>query len=278
MARLAAGHDVWCLGRGSPGIEDGTLRWISHDLTRPTLPDDLPDTVDTVVYLAQFPDYRDFPGRAADIYQINTGSVFLLLEWARKAAVRRFIYASTGGLYGHGEEPFREDAPLPEPGGPLGFYFATKRAGELLCSQYANLLTTMSLRFFFVYGSGQAPQMLFPRLIDSIGNDREISLEGDAGPRMNPIHARDAARAIETCLDLNRSGPINIAGEEVVTLKGLCTRIGALADKPPRFARRPNSGTGDLVADISLMSTLLGPPQVGLTEGLAEMVPTTEPT
>ena len=76
----------------------------------------------------------------------------------------------------------------------------------------------------------------------------------------------------------NRSGPINIAGEETVTLRDLCAKIGALANKPPRFARRPNTGTGDLVADISIMSTLLGRPRVGLTEGLAEMVSATEPT
>ena len=64
------------------------------------------------MHLAQSPRYRDFPEGALDVFEVNVGSTQRLLDWACRQGVKRFIYASSGGVYGHGEAPFEEDVPI----------------------------------------------------------------------------------------------------------------------------------------------------------------------
>ena len=120
LARLTEHHDVVAVARCPPQASRG-VRWVTHDLSRPTLPPDLPHHVDAVVHLAQSREFREFPSRAGDIYAINVASTALLLAWALEAGARRFILASTGGVYGTGSGAHVEDEPIGWPGVP-SFY------------------------------------------------------------------------------------------------------------------------------------------------------------
>src|SRR5690242_9272017 len=95
------------LGRRAPA----EMEFIQHDLRSAVLPA-LPNDIESVVHLAQEPNFRDFPANADAILAVNTGATFQLLEWARTAGVKKFILASTGGIYAPSDRPIDEQQPI----------------------------------------------------------------------------------------------------------------------------------------------------------------------
>ncbi len=270
VRRLGQEHEVWALAR-RPWSGGGGIHLLTQDLAAENWAVTLPERIDAVIHLAQSPHFREFPECAEDIYGVAVGTTMRLLAWAARAGARHFILGSTGGLYGGSELPVRESDPLPEMRSQLGFYFATKRASELLVTQYAGELNTVILRLFFVYGSGQAPHMLMPRLVGNIREGRPVYLQGEEGMRLNPIHVDDAVAAIARCLDLGESRVFNIAGPEVATLRDAALRIGQEVGREPIFTIDATSRANHLVADIRRMSSALGAPAIGLASGIAEL-------
>jgi nucleoside-diphosphate-sugar epimerase len=262
VQRLRAEHDVYAVARAA--LASGGVHWISHDLMRPLEEAALPARVDAVVHLAQSRHHREFPERAADIFGVNVGSTFALLDYARRAGAARFVYASTGGIYGGGDRAFDErDRPAQD----LGFYPASKQAGELLVNSYRAFFQTTVCRFFFVYGRGQNESMLMPRLVRSVRNGDPITLQGRDGMRINPIHVADAVDAAARCLSLAGHEVLNIGGGEVLTVRAIAREIGSIVGRGPVFTRQDRPPM-DLVGDISRMKALLGEPRVRLEEGL----------
>ena len=192
---LRTHHEVHALHRpGSPGEGSGA-RWIATDLTDRIFLDALPIGVDGVIHLAQSRRFRDFPEGARDVFGVNVESTAALLDWSVRTGVRRFVLASSGGIYGYGRDPFTEEHPVGS-AGPLGHYLASKHCAELLSESYADHMTVTILRFFFVYGPGQRPDMFIPRLVGSIAEGRPIMLGGEDGLCTNPVHVTDAVSAI----------------------------------------------------------------------------------
>lgn len=260
--------ELIAVGRHALSISGVT--WIPHDFSRPKLPELPPDST-TVIYLAQSEHFRQFPERAQDIFDVNVSGVQKMLEWARTSGVKRFILASSGGVYGHGDTAFREDDAI-GPIGPLGYYLASKHCAELLAGSYANCFTIAILRFFFVFGPGQKQSMLIPRLVDSVRNGRPITLQGHEGIRINPIFVDDASMAIRRSLELTRSHTINVAGPEVLSMRQIGTLIGQAVGREPVFEIEQDVIPRHLSGDISKMCTLLAPPRVSFADGLLSML------
>lgn len=75
---------------------------------------------DVVFHFAAQIDVRVSVSKPALDAEVNVAGTINLLEAARSSGVRRFVYASTGGaIYGEGEPPFPEDAPI-RPLSPTG--------------------------------------------------------------------------------------------------------------------------------------------------------------
>ncbi len=88
-------------------------------------------------------------------HHVNVDGTFNMLEAARKAGVKRFIFSSSAAVYGNIEGLCSENSPC-HPVSPYGF---SKRIGELYCQQYAHVLglETVVLRYFNVFGPRQNP-------------------------------------------------------------------------------------------------------------------------
>ena len=262
LPALAATHDVWAVSRrhgtgvnSQPG-EPSTVSWLSADLAVEALPAALPARADAVVHFAQSLHYREFPEQALDVFNVNVASTARLLDWSRKAGVRQFILASSGGIET----------------GSRNYYLASKASGELLAESYSDLFAVSVLRFFFVYGPGQKPGMLVPRLIDSIRMGGEVALVGRDGLRLNPIAVADAVQAVVAAIDGNVSGRFDIAGPEVLTLREMCETIATQLGVAPRFALDLTRVPTEIVGDIAAMSTRLRAPRCRFADGIVEML------
>ena len=84
----------------------------------------------------------------------NVTGTLNVLEGCRHHGVGHLVFASTSSVYGlNTRMPFSPHHGVDH---PLSLYASTKRAGELLCHNYAALfgLPVTALRFFTVYGLG----------------------------------------------------------------------------------------------------------------------------
>jgi nucleoside-diphosphate-sugar epimerase len=208
---------------------------------------------------------------------VNITGTLGLLEAARRAGVRRLVFAASSSAYG--------DTPtLPKvetmPANPMSPYALQKYVGEVYCSLYTRLygLETVALRYFNVYGPRQDPKSeyaaVIPRFVTAcLGNDSP-RIYGDGEQTRDFSFVSDAVQANLLAADAPRaSGTVmNVAGGRRVSLNQLLRDIieltGANVEPhhdPPR--------SGDSLADLGRAGELLGyTPRVQLRKGLLRTI------
>ncbi len=266
--RLKRAHRVLAVSR-SAGPAEGVER-VRLDLSDPHFERALPPRVDAVVALAQARDYRLFPEKALEVFEVNATALLRLLDWSRRVGVRRFVYASSANVYPRSAGPIAED----DRPGPGAFYGRSKYIGELLVESYAACFSCTVLRLFTVYGPGQT-NMLIPNLIERLHQGRAVQVEGEEGLRLSPIHVGDVCRVFQAVLE-EGSAPysvLNVGGEEAVGIRGLAEVIGRVMGTTARLEFLGGAEPGGWVADCRRLRARfdLGA-FVGLEEGLKETV------
>ncbi len=256
---VALGHDASRLPSG-PGIEPAVV-----DLSGP-IDDAAIPSFDAVVHLAQA--NVPFPERATELFRVNVASTQQLLDLARRRGAARFVYASSGSVYGFGDGAVAED----DPRRADDFYAVTKRSGELLVRAHREHVGTAILRFFAPYGPGQVDRLV-PGLIARVSGGEAVTLRAGGRPRMTPVYVDDAVEAIVRSLGSEAHLVLNVAGDEVASIRDLAERIGRVVAREPVFAEQEGAVAGDLIAVNERMHELLGDRQlIGLDEGLNRMV------
>jgi UDP-glucose 4-epimerase len=127
----------------------------------------------------------------------NVLALLSLLEGARAAGTRRFIFSSSGGVvYGERKPPHDETAPKL----PLSPYGVSKLAAEFYLGCYAQLygLETVALRYSNVFGPRQDPHgeagvvAIFGNRLRS---KKALTVYGDGNQTRDYVYVGDVARA-----------------------------------------------------------------------------------
>ncbi len=105
-----------------------------------------------------------------ELFTVNAGATAALVDYAVQAGARRFVYGSTGGVYGYRVGRIREST---EPA-PFDLYTVSKWHGETVVVRERRLSTAV-IRYFFPYGPGQRTGIV-PRLADSLNEGRPITV------------------------------------------------------------------------------------------------------
>ena len=228
--------------------------------------------VDAVFHEAAQAGVRASWGQNFRVYtENNVLATQRLLEAARGASLRRFVYASSSSVYGDARQlPVSEEA-LPIPVSPYG---VTKLAAEHLCHLYrVNFgVPTVSLRYFTVYGPRQRPDMGFHRFIKAIMAGDEIVVYGDGNQTRDFTFVSDAVAANLACLESDAAGQVfNIGGGSRTSVNRVLQILEEISGQKPRV-RRIEIQKGDVrhtFADTSRARQTLGfQPTVSLEEGL----------
>lgn len=227
--------------------------------------------VEGVVHLAA---QTGVPGSLEDPFrdcEVNVTGTLNLLEAARRANVKRFVFASSNAPLGRQIPPATEDkAPL-----PISPYGASKLAGEGYCLAYHGSwgLGTVVLRFANLYGpySGHKNSVV-AKFFRDILHQGKISIHGDGSQTRDFIYVKDLCGAVLLAL----CG--DVSGEVFQIATGVETSIQELASLVQRVADREfnihyaSARQGDIrknYSGIDKANTLLSWfPKTDLAEGL----------
>src|SRR5262245_11411809 len=199
-----------------------------------------------------------------------------LLDCARKAGVRRVVYAASSSAYGNQPTPRKLESDLPS---PLSPYAAAKLAGELYCEAFWHSygLATVGLRYFNVFGPRQDPHgpyaAVIPLFIQAVLSGKRPTIYGDGLQTRdftyvgNIVHANLLAAAAP-----NAAGRIvNVGSGQATNLLDLLTALNELAGTrvEPIFAPPRPGDVRDSLAEINLARDVLGyDPKCDLRSGL----------
>jgi UDP-glucose 4-epimerase len=208
-----------------------------------------------------------------------TGTVNLL-DAARKAGVRRVVFAASSSAYGDQATPSKSEGLVPA---PLSPYAAAKLAGEFYCQAFTATygLETVSLRYFNVFGPRQDPQSQYaaviPKFITEMLDGRRPTIFGDGKQSRdftyidNVVHGNLLAAKAPGAVGRT----INVACGQSYDLLELVNGINrALGTNIEPVFESPRVGdVRDSLADISLARELLSyKPTVGFDQGLRRTI------
>jgi UDP-glucuronate 4-epimerase len=207
----------------------------------------------------------------------STGNVIgtqRLLEFARAAGVRQFVFASSSSVYGvNPRVPWREDDPVLMPVSP---YAATKVSGELSGHVYSRLhgLRFIALRFFTAYGPRQRPDLAIHRFARLMLEGRPLPVYGDGSSRRDYTYVDDIVQGLLAAMAYADSPyeVINLGNNRTVRLDELVSTLERTLGVTAKIERLPEQA-GDVPqtwASIEKARRLLGyAPSASLDEGIA---------
>ena len=157
-----------------------------------------------------------------------------VLDAARKAGVRRVVYAASASAYGGASDPAGqgEDTPLCA----LSPYAAAKLAGEYYAEAFAATfgLETVRLRFFNVFGPRQRPDSPYSGVIAIfaalLAAGRTPTVHGDGLQSRDFVYVADVAKALTLAAETpGVSGRVyNVGTGQCVTLLQLIDVLNKL--------------------------------------------------
>lgn len=142
-------------------------------------------------------------------FESNAKGTLNVLEASRNNGVKKVIFACSAAIFGdHPEIPKREDSPIL----PKSPYGADKYISEVYLRLYNELynLTTISLRYFNVFGPRQDPSSPYSGVISiftsRIAQGKEITVFGDGKQYRDFIFVKDVVQANMLALEKIQSG------------------------------------------------------------------------
>jgi UDP-glucose 4-epimerase len=208
-----------------------------------------------------------------------TGTV-TLLDAARRAGVRRLVYAGSSSAYGDQPTSPKRETDLPAPISPYG---AAKLAAEYYCRAFTATygFETVCIRYFNVFGPRQDPDSpysaVIPLFITAMLSGRQPVIYGDGRQSRDFTYVANVVRANLLAAEArNVAGrTFNAAGGRSISLLELIHQLNRLLGtevKPVHTDPRP----GDIhesLADCSQAREMLGyEPIVDFEEGLRRSI------
>ena len=232
--------------------------------------------MDYVLHQAAIPSVPRSVEDPATSNSANITATLNVLLAARKAGVKRLVYAGSSSAYG--------DTPtLPKhegmPTNPQSPYALQKLVGEQYCQMFTKLygFPTVTTRYFNVFGPRQDPGSPYSGVISlfatAVLDGRPPIIHGDGGQTRDFTYIANVVDGVlRACEAPNVSGEvINVATGGRISLNDLLRVLsGLVKTSVPAIHKEPRAGdVRDSQADISKARALLGyKPIVSFEDGL----------
>lgn len=269
------------------GVDDlsaGILEQIPHevefhkmDIRSPELPA-LCENVDVVFHLAAkncIPDCQLHPLETADVNILGTINVF---ESARRAKVRRIVYAESSAIY-----EGTKSLPTPETDfTPQTFYAISKATDHLLAKAYQSFygMKMVGLRYLNVYGPHQDYRRVVPPVMSAfiirLLTGQKPAIFGDGTKRRDFIHIDDVNDFHVLCITSEKAvnGVFNLGCGENHSIQEIYDLTCKLLNskEPPQYLPDAPGEAQENLGDITRARSIGWTPRVNLETGLRGLI------
>ncbi len=242
------------------------------DVCKPETLEQLPQ-FSALFHLAADTFVPDSYNKTAQFFSTNINGTLNCLEICKKYTAK-FLFA---GSYVYGQPqylPVNENHPV----SLWNPYATSKVIGEQLCQCYSKEFQTIttSLRIFNIYGAGQNPNMLIPKIIVGLQNGK-LELETST-PKRDFVYVDDVVNAFILAFEKGNQGysVYNVGYGKSYSVAEVVNAaqkiINNNTDVKYNNTLRPTE-VPDVVADFSKIKAELGwHPQVDLPQGLEKII------
>lgn len=212
-------------------------------------------TFDAVIHAAT-PAVTDVPD--AEMMSIILDGTQHVLEFAKQCGCQKFMFTSSGAVYGPQTAPVAEDAPCH----PVTAYGKAKLAAEQMCVD-SGLYTLLPRYFAFVgpYLNRDIHFAIGNFMRDCLAN-RPIMIHGDGTPLRSYLYADDLVAWLFAILEKGESGrPYNIGSDHALSIREVAETVRSVlhSDNEICVQGRPSLEPPSVyVPDISRIKTELG--------------------
>ena len=222
--------------------------------------------------------------RPATFMNTNMLLAFNMLEGARIAGVKEYLYTSTYGVYSHSGKMKEDQMWNTNPSYNDRFAGWAKRMGELQIEAYKiehNWKKIYTVRPANIYGPyanfSDANSMVIPSLIKKFASGKNpIKVWGDGVAVRDFINSKDVARMMIKVVEKEYEKPINLGSGKGTSIKQLVKIISESRYLKTKskviFDKSQPSGDKIRVLDTSKANKLGIKPIVVLSEGINEMI------
>jgi UDP-glucose 4-epimerase len=283
---LAQGHRVRVLDNLSTGKHANLaalldrVELVEGSITDPAATARAVEGCEVVFHLAALPSVARSVEAPLESHEACATGTVQVLDAARRAGVRRVVYAASSSAYGDIPGAVRRES---EPVSPMSPYAAAKLAGEFYCRCFTTVyrLETVRLRFFNIFGPRQDASSPYSGVIalftSLLMQGRVPRVDGDGLQSRDFTYVGNAVQAVIKAADaLAAVGNVyNIGTGTSVTVLDLLTHLNEIFGQQvqPTFGPPRAGDVRHSQADISLARRDLGyEPTVSFAEGLRKTV------
>lgn len=256
---------------------EGQFEWIQGDLVDFEVCQRVAEGAEFIFHEAAIPSVPRSVREPLESHASGPTATLNMLEAARRAGARRFMFAASSSAYGDTEELPKHEGMLPR---PLSPYAASKLAGEHYVHVYAKTmgLDGISLRYFNVFGPRQDPSSPYSGVISKfstvMAGDEQPTIFGDGQQTRDFTFVENVVHA--NLLAMKSPRPIggeafNVGVGERISLLDLVGAINRILGKSltPRFEPSREGDVRDSLASLDRIRAVLGyQPKVAFEEGL----------
>jgi len=270
-ALVRRGDDVRVLDNVSTGRRDnladvaGKIEFIEGDLVDPDIVGRAVRGVDCIFHEAALASVPRSVDRPLDTHAACATGTLVLLDQARRAGVRRVVYAGSSSCYGDQPHSSKREVDLPA---PLSPYAAAKLAGEMYCQAFYHSygLETVCLRYFNVFGPRQDPNgayaAVIPRFVTQILAGQPLIVYGDGQQSRDFTFVANVVEGNLLAAQAPNVGgrSINLADGRSTSLLDLIADLEKLTGVRAQVVHEPPRAgdVRDSLADTTLARRLLG--------------------
>jgi len=204
-----------------------------------------------------------------------------MMEAARQADVKWYLYTSSVGVYAPAEVFYEDDVWKTFPSENDKFPGWAKRVGELQAEAYAieyGWKKVSIVRPANIYGPfdnfDPANSMVVPSLIRRALSEDPLTVWGDGSPVRDFIHSEDVARGMMLATEKGVTEPLNLGSGKGVTIKQLVDIIVSNLPKKPKVVWDTTKPAGDKkrLMDMTRARKYGFEPQISFEQGIAQVM------
>ena len=228
--------------------------------------------VERVVHFAGIGDIVPSIERPTDYMSVNVQGTVHVLEGARAAGLKKFVYAASSSCYGLAGVPTREDHPIL----PQYPYALSKYMGEQAAFHWNQVygLPVNSIRIFNAYGTrvrttgayGAVFGVFFMQKLEG----RPYTVVGDGTQSRDFLYVTDVAAAFLAAAETDLTGKVwNLGAGNPQTVNHLVDLLGGNKVHVPKRPGEPDCTWADIAA---IRRDLDWAPKISFEDGVAMML------